>query len=62
MTTPVAKSIAFVCVCGTSPADWEKVRTICNKHSSFAYPQFGLHPWWIKEYLENKRVLKNYDI
>ena len=62
ISTAKSNQISFVVVCGTCPGDdWDRIRTLYEKHPEFIAPQFGLHPWWISRHLESESVQQSSD-
>lgn len=48
----IMHGIKKMAICGVRPGeDWDRVQLLYEKYPAVIVPQFGLHPWWIQEYL-----------
>lgn len=45
---------------GTSPADWERVKSLSTQHPDLIIPSYGLHPWKTPSHTDWKPLLKTY--
>jgi Tat protein secretion system quality control protein TatD with DNase activity len=46
-----------ISICGTCPGDdWNKVADLYTKYPNIIIPNFGLHPWWIKQTVDLKVI------
>lgn len=47
-------AVSAICNCATSPADWDSVATLAQRHLPFkVIPAFGVHPWYIDNLPDN---------
>ena len=49
-----AAGVEGAVVCGTAPGeDWRRVEQLYSQWPAFVRPQFGLHPWWVRRYVDS---------
>eukprot|EP00611_Tribonema_gayanum_P007617 TRINITY_DN17029_c0_g1_i1.p1 TRINITY_DN17029_c0_g1~~TRINITY_DN17029_c0_g1_i1.p1 ORF type:complete len:198 (+),score=41.84 TRINITY_DN17029_c0_g1_i1:157-750(+) len=42
-------------ICATSQKDWAAVEDLAVKYPDFLIPSYGIHPWWLREHLEEEK-------
>lgn len=58
VTNARSTGISKLVVCATCPGeDWEKLEEISHRHPDVIAPQFGLHPWWVKQHYQQASSL-----